>query len=309
MDEDAAQGVRRKKDSTLVRAAEAVRDGTASAMISAGNTGATMASALLRMGRIKGVSRPAIATPIPVPGHAAEHPPRRRRQRRGAARVAGAVRADGVGVLAPPVRRRRARRSACCRSARSPARATRCARRRTSCSSAAPGINFIGNVEGRDMMLKTADVIVTDGFTGNVVLKTLEGGLKMLIGEILNAFASEPQYKPHADALLPALHAAVHADEPRHLRRRGAAGRRRRLRHQPRVVQPDRDAQRDPGRHARWSRVASSISSAPRSPQTPDASPVPLTHVGLRSALRSVRAPPENDRHWQNEGERRARQR
>ena len=68
MDEDAAGGVRRKKDSTLVRSAEAVRDGAASAMISAGNTGATMASALLRMGRIKGVNRPAIATPIPVPG-------------------------------------------------------------------------------------------------------------------------------------------------------------------------------------------------------------------------------------------------
>ncbi len=68
MDEDPAGGVRRKKDSTLVRAAEAVRDGHASAMISAGNTGATMASALLRMGRIKGVNRPAIATPIPVMG-------------------------------------------------------------------------------------------------------------------------------------------------------------------------------------------------------------------------------------------------
>src|SRR6476660_971060 len=67
MDEDASS-VRRKKDSSLVRAAEAVRDGRASAMVSAGNTGATMASALLRMGRIKGVSRPAIATPIPVLG-------------------------------------------------------------------------------------------------------------------------------------------------------------------------------------------------------------------------------------------------
>jgi len=55
MHDDPAQGVRRKKDSTLVRAAEAVRDGRASAMISAGNTGATMASALLRMGRISGV--------------------------------------------------------------------------------------------------------------------------------------------------------------------------------------------------------------------------------------------------------------
>src|SRR5579884_1734839 len=68
MDEDPANAVRRKKDSSLVRAAEAVRDGRASAMVSAGNTGAAMASALLRMGRLPGVSRPAIATPIPVPG-------------------------------------------------------------------------------------------------------------------------------------------------------------------------------------------------------------------------------------------------
>jgi len=68
MDADPARSVRTMKDSSLVRAAEAVRDGKASAMVSAGNTGATMASALLRMGRIKGVSRPAIATPIPIPG-------------------------------------------------------------------------------------------------------------------------------------------------------------------------------------------------------------------------------------------------
>src|SRR5438270_471854 len=68
MRDDPAQGVRRKKDSSLVRAAEAVRDGRAAAMVSAGNTGATMGAALLRMGRLKGVQRPAIATPIPVPG-------------------------------------------------------------------------------------------------------------------------------------------------------------------------------------------------------------------------------------------------
>ena len=68
MDADPGRSVRTMKDSSLVRAAEAVRDGRASAMVSAGNTGATMASALLRMGRIKGVARPAIATPIPSPG-------------------------------------------------------------------------------------------------------------------------------------------------------------------------------------------------------------------------------------------------
>src|SRR5688500_8362225 len=68
MHEEGARAVRRKKDSSLVRCAELVRDGKASAMLSAGNTGATVASALLRMGRIHGVNRPAIATPIPVPG-------------------------------------------------------------------------------------------------------------------------------------------------------------------------------------------------------------------------------------------------
>src|SRR6202034_156816 len=70
MDEDPAGGVRRKKDSSLVRAAELVRDGKASAMVSAGNTGATMAAALLRMGRLPGVIRPCIATPLPRLGRA-----------------------------------------------------------------------------------------------------------------------------------------------------------------------------------------------------------------------------------------------
>jgi glycerol-3-phosphate acyltransferase PlsX len=71
--------------------------------------------------------------------------------------------------------------------------------------SRAPGIDFIGNVEGRDVMKKTADVIVTDGFTGNVVLKALEGGLRVILTALLEAFGAEEHYKPHADALLPAL--------------------------------------------------------------------------------------------------------
>src|SRR6266516_6432711 len=67
MDEDPASAARRKKDSSLVRCAQAVREGRAQAMVGAGNTGATMAAALLRMGRVRGVARPAIAVPIPVP--------------------------------------------------------------------------------------------------------------------------------------------------------------------------------------------------------------------------------------------------
>jgi glycerol-3-phosphate acyltransferase PlsX len=66
-------------------------------------------------------------------------------------------------------------------------------------------LNFVGNVEGRDVMSDNADVIVADGFTGNVVLKTLEGGMKAVVGALLAAFGSTPEYQRHADGLMPAL--------------------------------------------------------------------------------------------------------
>jgi len=204
MHDDAAQGVRRKKDSTLVRAAEAVRDGRASAMISAGNTGATMASALLRMGRIRGVNRPAIATPLPVPGHApnilldaganaevqAEWLVQFAQMGSIFSQLRFGVDKPKVGLLS---------------IGEEPGKGDSLRKETYELLSAASGINFVGNVEGRDAMLKTADVIVTDGFTGNVMLKTLEGGLKVLINEILNAFGSDESYRPHAEALMPAL--------------------------------------------------------------------------------------------------------
>ena len=178
MDEDPARASAARR--TRRSCAPPRRSATArpSAMISAGNTGATMASALLRMGRIKGVSRPADRHADPGPRLDARRSCSTPAPTPSAARVAGAVRPDGRGLRPPPLRHRRARRSACCRSARSRARATRCARRPTSCSAGAPGIDFIGNVEGRDIMTDDVDVVVTDGFTGNVVLKTLEGGMK-----------------------------------------------------------------------------------------------------------------------------------
>jgi glycerol-3-phosphate acyltransferase PlsX len=163
-----------------------------------------MAAALLRMGRIKGVSRPAIATPLPVPGHAPN-----------ILLDAGAnaeVQADWLvqfaqmgsiyarhrfGVADPKV--------GLLSIGEEPGKGDSLRKEAYDLLAVAPGINFVGNVEGRDTLQKTVDVIVTDGFTGNVVLKTLEGGMKMLINEILAAFSSEPHYKPHADALLPAL--------------------------------------------------------------------------------------------------------
>jgi glycerol-3-phosphate acyltransferase PlsX len=203
MDDDAAQGVRRKKDSTLVRAAEAVRDGKASAMVSAGNTGATMASALLRMGRVRGVNRPAIATPIPVPGDVPnillDAGANAEVQAEWLVQFAimGSIYARSrFGIASPKV--------GLLSIGEEPGKGDTLRKEAFELLSNAPGIQFVGNVEGRDLMNKTADVIVTDGFTGNVALKTLEGGMKTLFAALLAAF-SEPQYQQPFDALLPAL--------------------------------------------------------------------------------------------------------
>jgi glycerol-3-phosphate acyltransferase PlsX len=70
---------------------------------------------------------------------------------------------------------------------------------------AVDGINFIGNVEGRDIMTDDVDVVVADGFTGNVVLKTLEGAVKSLVAGLRSAFDTDDETRAHAEALLPAL--------------------------------------------------------------------------------------------------------
>ncbi len=204
MHEDAASSVRRKKDSTLVVAANAVREGKASAMISAGNTGATMASALLRMGRISGVQRPAIATAIPVPGSTpcvlidsganAE------------------VQADWLvqfAQMGTVYSRRRfgveAPRIGLLSIGEEPGKGDSLRKEAYELLSNESGLNFIGNVEGRDMMTGVVDVVVTDGFTGNVALKTIEGTIKTVVKSLFAAFASSPENQVHADALMPAL--------------------------------------------------------------------------------------------------------
>ena len=203
MHEDPASSVRSKKDSTLVVSADLVRDGLASAMISAGNTGATMASALLRMGRIKGVKRPAIATPIPVPGSTptvmldaganAEVEPEWMTQ----FAVMGSVYANArYGIERPRV--------GLLSIGEEPGKGDTLRKKSFELLSAMNNINFIGNVEGRDIMTPDVDVVVTDGFTGNVALKTLEGTMRTIVKELF-ASIGQPQYKEHADALMPAL--------------------------------------------------------------------------------------------------------
>lgn len=206
MDEDPATGVRRKKDSSLVRAAEAVRDGEAAAMVSAGNTGAAMGAALLRMGRIKGVARPAIATPVPVPGSRptvlldagatvdckpewlvqfARMGSEYARIRHGIDRPRIALLSNGEEAAKGDALRKEAHRLL----------------------AEAEGLagDFVGNVEGRDVMTDAADVVVTDGFTGNVTLKALEGAIRTLVDLVFGVLSATEEAKQASEVIMPGL--------------------------------------------------------------------------------------------------------
>ncbi len=207
MHEDPAGGVRRKKDASVVRAAEAVRDGRASAMVSAGNTGAAMASALLRMGRVKGVARPAVATVIPVPGASptvlldaganADCTASWLVQfaQMGAVYAAKRFKLDEPRVALLSIGEEPGKGSALVKD--------------TYALLAEPGRlrtgRFIGNVEGRDVLSDRVDVVVTDGFTGNVVLKALEGGTRFLMDLLLTVLTSTDEARQAAGALMPLL--------------------------------------------------------------------------------------------------------
>ncbi len=209
MDADGASSVRRMKDSSLVRAAEAVRDGRASAMVSAGNTGATMASALLRMGRIKGVQRPAIATPIPVFGStptvlldAGANAECNAEWLVQFAQMGAVYARERYGIAEPKV--------ALLSIGEEPTKGSPLVKETHKLLAegewlAQAGATFVGNVEGRDLMGEAADVVVTDGFTGNVALKTLEGGLEAIVSGLLEAFDSSDEARAAAAVLWPTL--------------------------------------------------------------------------------------------------------
>lgn len=210
MDADPGASVRRMKDSSLVRAAEAVRDGHACAMVSAGNTGATMASALLRMGRLPGVSRPAIATPMPIPGSTrrnvlldaganAECSPEMLVQ---FAEMGAIYARDRFGIADPRVGllsigEEAGKGSPLVKEAFELLGDTAWQQR--------SGATFVGNVEGRDLMGEDAHVIVTDGFTGNVALKTAEGVAKAIVNALLGAFDASDDARQGARLLAPDL--------------------------------------------------------------------------------------------------------
>ena len=207
MSEDAARAVRTKKDSSLVRAAEAVRDGRACAMVSAGNTGATMASALLRMGRLRGVARPCIATPLPALGDAptvlvgaGANSDCQSEWLVQFAQMGAAFYRERYGLARPSV--------AMLSIGEEPSKGdstTKGAHALLAAGDPWAGFEFVGNVEGRDLLAGGVNVIVTDGFTGNVALKTLEGALRTVMDIVLQVLAATPENKAAGDVLLPAL--------------------------------------------------------------------------------------------------------
>tara|TARA_B100001250_G_scaffold90547_1_gene75260 strand:+ start:208 stop:1173 length:966 start_codon:yes stop_codon:yes gene_type:complete len=200
MDDEPGRAVRTKKDSSIVRAAECVRDGHASAMVSAGNTGAVAAAALLRMKRLKGVNRPAIATTLPVPGRApkilldsgamadcqADWLHQFARMGSAFAQVRYEVASPRIGLVS---------------IGEEPEKGNQLVKEAHHLLADDSTINFIGNVEGRDVLDGDVDVLVADGFTGNVILKTLEGTVQFLVNQIISALSTDDAAEVGTQAL------------------------------------------------------------------------------------------------------------
>jgi glycerol-3-phosphate acyltransferase PlsX len=189
-DEEPVAAVRAKPESSVVLAAREVADDAADAMVSAGSTGATMAAATFGLRRLKGVQRPALAVQLPVPGKpvlfldvGANVEARAQHLVQfaflGAAFSAAVLEVDGpsIGLLTVGEEAGKGREEV--------VEAHRILAQ-------APGIDFIGNVEGRDLPAAVADVVVSDGFTGNVALKLMEGTAKTVSAAVGGAARSNP---------------------------------------------------------------------------------------------------------------------
>lgn len=187
MDDHAVESVKAKPGSSLVRAVRAVADGDAEAVLSAGNTGAMLAASLLHVRRIPGVHRPGIAIVIPTrrgpsvlidAGANADARPEHLLQ----FGHMGAVFAEEILGLADPQVRLLSIGEEDEKGSQLALEANELLR--------ASSLRFLGNTEGRMLLSGAADVVVTDGFTGNVALKTLEGTIKTLLGTLRDELSS-----------------------------------------------------------------------------------------------------------------------
>ena len=209
MDEEPARAVRAKRDATVRVAARLVRDGDADACCSVGSTGAAVAAALFTLGRLPGVTRPALALTLPCPRGPVVF------LDAGAGTEAGVdllVQFALTGAALARVRLGLARpRVGLLTIGQEPGKGDQLRKDTfealTALSADEGGpLHFIGNVEGSDVPLGgTADVIVTDGFTGNVLLKGLEGAVQTVTLGLAEVATASPERRAAAKALLPAF--------------------------------------------------------------------------------------------------------
>ncbi len=185
--EEPAKAVRSKKDSSIVVAAQLLKDGGGDALLSMGNTGALLAAGLLIVGRIKGVLRPALATLLPSAkgpkmlidaGANTNCKPENLVQ----FAVMGSIYMKGVMDIPNPT-------VGLMSNGEEEGKGDELTKETYPLLKDAP-INFIGNIEGRDVMEGNADVMTCDGFVGNVVLKTVEGMGSVVGREVKKMFTS-----------------------------------------------------------------------------------------------------------------------
>ncbi|MDR1016907.1 MAG: phosphate acyltransferase PlsX [Coriobacteriales bacterium] len=200
-DEHPADAVRRKPDSSIVVAAKLIKDGLADVFFSAGSTGAVMAAATLFLRRVKGVSRPAIATLIPT-------------RKAPVLMLDSGANADvkpeylvDFCILAEVYCRellgRPKPRIALLNIGEEASKGSELYQKAHRLLKANPA--FIGNIEGRDLFSGDFDAFVCDGFSGNVVLKTIEGTAGFMMHELKDGFKSSLRTKLGAALALPAL--------------------------------------------------------------------------------------------------------
>jgi len=205
MGEDPASAIRTKKNASVTVAARMVAAGDAAGMVSAGSTGATLAAAAIVIGRIPGISRPAIAAIIPAGEPSVVLDVGANLEVRPAHLVEFAV----MGSALAQVYLDREEPTVGLINIGEEAGKGRELEKEALALLAAGSLHFVGNVEGRDLGLGTADVMVTDGFTGNVLLKTAEATARavagMVIGEVADAGERDPVVVEAAGRLMPHL--------------------------------------------------------------------------------------------------------
>jgi phosphate acyltransferase len=210
--EEPATAVRNKTDSSMVVACRLVRDGSAAAVVSAGSTGAMLAASLLHIGRIRGIARPGIGVPLPARGapclliDSGANPDARAESLLQFGIMGSQFMRDVMGVQRPQV--------GLLSIGEEPSKGNAVTIEAHPLLAAARDLDFAGNCEGRDVLTGRFQVVVADGFAGNVLLKGLEGAAAALLSEVRTAAESSARAKIGGLLLRPALRAMRDRTDP-----------------------------------------------------------------------------------------------